>query len=107
MSSDRSDSNNPAGGKPPVAVALGYDPEQDAAPRVLATGKREIAQRIVEVARSHGVPIHQDAALVERLAMLELESLIPPELYQIVAEILLFVYRLDDQWKERMGGRDR
>jgi flagellar biosynthesis protein len=89
-----------------VAVALGYNPDQESAPRVVATGKGEIARRIVEIAERHGVHIHQDAALAERLSMLELESVIPPELYQIVAELLLFVYRLDDQWKSRYrGGR--
>lgn len=90
-----------------VAVALGYDPEKDSAPRVLASGRREIAERILETARQHGVPIHQDAALAERLALLELDSLIPPELYLIVAELLLFVYKLDDQWRDRIRGGAR
>lgn len=88
----------------PVAVALGYNPPRDAAPRVLAAGRRETARRILEIAQQHRIPIHHDPALAERLAQLELESLIPPELYQIVAELLVFVHRLDEQWQKRHRG---
>ncbi|NPV92101.1 MAG: hypothetical protein HPY50_15145 [Firmicutes bacterium] len=106
MSPNREKPDGPEADRSQVAVALGYDPERESAPKVVATGKGEVAKRIVEIARRHGVHIHQDAALAERLAMLELESVIPPELYQIVAELLLFVYRLDDKWKvKHAGGR--
>ena len=103
-SSNRGKPDSPEASPAQVAVALGYDPDHESAPKVVATGKGEIAKRIVEIAKQHGVHIHQDAALAERLAMLELESMIPSELYQIVAELLLFVYKLDDQWKSRNGG---
>ncbi|MDH7479227.1 MAG: EscU/YscU/HrcU family type III secretion system export apparatus switch protein, partial [Syntrophomonadaceae bacterium] len=67
-------------------------------------GRREMARRILETAQRHQIPIHHDPALAERLAQLELESLIPPELYQVVAELLVFVHRLDEQWQVRHRG---
>ncbi|NLY56831.1 MAG: hypothetical protein GX058_10050 [Firmicutes bacterium] len=79
------------------AAALKYDPLTDAAPRVIASGSGEIAERILAIAEAHGIAIHQDSTLVELLAALELNSEIPPELYGIVAEILAFIYRLDQQ----------
>jgi len=92
---------------PKKAVALGYKPEQDQAPRVLAVGQGEVAQRILTLAKECDIPIHQDAALVERLAVLDLNAEIPPELYQIVAELLIFLYRLDDRWQQKMTGKLR
>jgi flagellar biosynthesis protein len=84
------------------AVALGYDPMQDRSPQVLAVGKGEVARRILELARENDIPVHQDAALAEKLAMLDLNTEIPPELFQIVAELLVFLYRLDDRWKQKV-----
>jgi flagellar biosynthesis protein len=77
-----------------TAVALAYESEKDAAPRVVATGRGELADRILAIAREHGIPIRQEPKLVETLASLEMEQEIPPELYAAVAEILAFVYRL-------------
>ena len=77
------------------AVALRYDDRRDPAPRVVAKGKGKIAEKILEVARRCGVPIHEDADLVEVLAKIELDQMIPPALYQAVAEILAFLYRLN------------
>ena len=88
---------------PVSAVALGYDPDQDRAPRVLATGRGDVAQKILALARKHNIPIHQDAILAERLALLDLNAEIPPELYQVVAELLVFLYRLDNRWKGKKG----
>lgn len=76
------------------AVALGYEADQDIAPRVLASGQGVLADRIVELARQAGVPILADPALARALASVELESAIPPELYAIVAEVLMYVYRV-------------
>jgi flagellar biosynthesis protein len=80
--------------QPPRAVALRYKPGEDAAPRLTAKGKGAVAERIVELARRHGVPIRQDRNLVEVLSRLDLEQEIPPQVYRAVAEILAFVYRL-------------
>ncbi len=77
------------------AVALRYDPEKDQAPRVVAKGRGYLAELILEVAREHGIPIREDAALVEALSRVELEAEIPPELYEAVAVILAWAYRLN------------
>ncbi len=78
----------------PRAAALRYDPDTDRAPRVVARGEGHIADRILEVARREGVPIHEDRALVDVLARLDVETEIPPELYRVVAEIIAFVMRV-------------
>lgn len=82
------------------AVAVKYEFE-DLAPRVKASGRGIIAERILEVAKNNNIPIVEDPALVEVLSRLELDSLIPPELYQVVAEILAYVYRLDREMAAR------
>ena len=81
-----------------AAVALKYDHARDAAPRVTATGRGFVADRILALAHEHGVPIREDADLVQMLAQLDLHQEIPPELYQVVAEILAFVYRLNSAY---------
>ncbi len=77
-----------------LASALAYD-MADEAPQVVATGKGLVAERILEIAREHNVPIREDRVLAEALSALSVGELIPPELYQAVAEVLAFVYRLD------------
>jgi flagellar biosynthesis protein len=77
------------------AVALKYDPGQGEAPVVVAKGKGLIADRILDAALEHGIPIQEDAALVEVLSKLDLDQQIPAELYDLVAEILTFIYRSD------------
>jgi flagellar biosynthesis protein len=76
------------------AAALHYDPDRDRAPRLVARGDGHVAERILELAREHGIPVHEDAALVDLLSRLDLDTEIPPELYRVVAEIVAFVYRL-------------
>lgn len=80
-----------APGKRPVAVALTYDAPN--APRVVASGRGLIGQRIIEAAEAHGVPIEKNAMLAEALSTIELETEIPERLYVAVAEILAFVLR--------------
>jgi flagellar biosynthesis protein len=77
------------------AVALRYSPESDHAPILTAKGKGRVAEEIIRRAREHGVPIQEDASLVEVLSKLDLDTEIPPELYQLVAEVLSFIYRTD------------
>ena len=77
------------------AVALRYDQEQDAAPMVVAKGRALLAERIIELAAEHGVTMYEDPDLVELLYTLDLDTQIPVELYQAVAEVLAFVYRLN------------
>ena len=77
------------------AVALRYDPASSNAPVVVAKGARLIAQRIREVAEEHQIPVIRNAPLTRTLyAVAEVGREIPPELYEAVAEVLAFVYRL-------------
>lgn len=80
--------------KPKQAIALEYDPS-DEAPRVIASGKGALAERIIEKAKEADVPIHRDDKLADTLARLEIGDMIPPELYEVVAEILVFVDSMD------------
>jgi flagellar biosynthesis protein len=84
--------------KPPTrsrqAVALRYQPGADSAPKVAAKGKGYLAEKILEMARAHNIPVREDKNLVQILSRLELEQEIPPQVYQTVAEILSFIYRL-------------
>ena len=85
--------------KSPKAVALKYDRKKDNAPRVIAKGRGEIAEKIIEVARAHNVPLYEDKNLIQILEALDLETEIPPELYRAVAEVLAFIYRLNGKRK--------
>jgi flagellar biosynthesis protein len=78
--------------RPKRATALRYDGGD--APRVVATGKGLVAEKILEAARAAGVALREDPVLLEALATLELEQEIPPELYRAVAEALAWAYRL-------------
>ena len=80
--------------KDKTAVALAYNPG-DEAPKILATGKGHIAEKIMEEAEKAGVPFYKDNKLAETLSKLEIGDAIPPELYEVVAEILLFVDDMD------------
>ena len=77
------------------AVAIKYDPEQYDAPIVLAKGEDHLAQKIKEKARENNIEIVENKPLARMLyANVEVGQVIPPELYQAVAEVLAFVYRL-------------
>ena len=78
-------------------MALKYDRKKDNAPRVIAKGRGEIAEKIIEVARAHNVPLYEDKNLIQILEALDLETEIPPELYRAVAEVLAFIYRLNSK----------
>ena len=78
-----------------VAAAIQYDPEKDAAPRVTAKGKGYVADKIIELAKKHGIPVKNDPCLVEILSRLDIDEQIPVEVYRAVAEILAFVYSLN------------
>ncbi|AIQ47882.1 FhlB domain-containing protein [Paenibacillus sp. FSL R7-0273] len=83
------------------AVALKYTPGQSDAPVVVAKGQGVIAEAILQKAKENGVAVQEDAALVEVLSKLDLDQQIPPELYNLVAEILSFVYQSDRQAGKR------
>ncbi len=79
------------------AAALRYQRGSHTAPAIVAKGKGSVADRIIALAREHGVPIREDHNLVEALSTLDLDSEIPPELYKAVAEVLAFIYRLSGE----------
>lgn len=84
------------------AIALEYNPAEDA-PRVIASGKGALAERIIERAKEADVPIHRDDKLADTLSRLDIGDMIPPELYEVVAEILVFVDSCD-KLKGKMRG---
>ncbi|WP_410514988.1 EscU/YscU/HrcU family type III secretion system export apparatus switch protein [Paenibacillus sp. BR2-3] len=77
------------------AVALKYTPGQSEAPVVVAKGQGAVADAILQKAKENGVAVQEDAALVEVLSKLDLDQQIPAELYQLVAEVLSYVYQSD------------
>lgn len=77
-----------------IAVALGYDPDRFDAPFVIAKGKGDVARKILEEAKKHGIPIVRSPELVKKLYELEVLQQIPEELFVAVAEILVFVQSL-------------
>jgi flagellar biosynthesis protein len=79
------------------AAAIRYDQTSDLAPKVVAKGRGQIAEKIIALAKEHGVPLYPDPNLAQILEALELDSEIPTELYRAVAEVLVFIYRLNSK----------
>jgi flagellar biosynthesis protein len=75
----------------PLAVALQYDAPN--VPKVVAMGRGELGQRIIDTAREHGVPLEENTVLAEALSTVEVEEEIPEALYLAVAEVLAFILR--------------
>ncbi|MFO0727426.1 MAG: EscU/YscU/HrcU family type III secretion system export apparatus switch protein [Myxococcota bacterium] len=88
-----------------IAVAIKYDKEKGKAPRVVAKGVRIHAEKIKELAKQYGVPILRNVPLAQALNKLELEEEVPEELYEAVAEVLAFVYKLKEEQENRHKGR--
>lgn len=82
------------------AAALQYSPGENSAPKIVAIGKGEAAEKILETAKEASVPIVQNAGLAHTLNKLNIGDEIPPELYEVVAEILVFVGNLDRNYGE-------
>jgi flagellar biosynthesis protein len=82
------------------AVAIAYDREKDRAPRVVAQGYGELAERIIEEANRSGVFVHDSPELVALLMNLNLDEVIPEELYRVVAELLVWLSTLDKEHSE-------
>ena len=78
-----------------AAVALSYTPEEEA-PKVIATGKGYLAEKILEAAKENNIPIHEDEKVAGVLSKLGVGEYIPQELYEVVAEILVFVDNMDN-----------
>ncbi|MDF2945063.1 MAG: flagellar biosynthesis protein [Herbinix sp.] len=80
--------------KPRTAVAISYEPN-DNAPKVIASGRGYLADKIIEKAKEADIPLHKDEKLANTLSKLEIGDMIPPELYEVVSEILVFVDKMD------------
>ena len=87
-------------GKKTGAVAIQYIAEKDPAPRVTAKGWGLIADQIIKKARENNVPIKEDRDLLQLLSALDVNELIPPELYKVIAEVLAFVYSLNKKMEK-------
>jgi len=83
------------------AVALRYDRKIDDSPKVVAKGRGKVAQKIIELAQKHDIPIKDDPDLIEVLSSLELNEEIPSEIYVAVAELLAFVYSMNSNRSEK------
>lgn len=89
--------------KEKTAVALSYDPS-DVAPKIVATGKGHVADKIIASAKENDVPFYKDSKLADTLSKFEIGEAIPPELYEVVAEILVFVDGME-KVKAKLDGR--
>lgn len=89
--------------KEKTAVAVAYEPGE-MAPKILATGKGAVADKIIEKAKESHVPLYQDHKLAKTLSKLQIGEMIPPELYEVVAEILVFVDGMD-KMKQKLDMR--
>lgn len=86
---------------PEIAVAIKYDKSEDGAPKVVAKGMNQRADKIKEIARKAGVPVMRNVALAHALNKLEVGDEVPEELYDAVAEVLNYVYALSQEQKKR------
>ncbi len=86
------------------AVALKYNPQMSA-PKVVAKGQGYLAEKILENAKENKVTVYEDKALVEELEKIDLGLNIPPYLYEVVAQVLLFVSDLDKKEEYRRNVR--
>lgn len=84
--------------KPLQAVALHYDNRPESTPKVIATGRGDLAQQIIAAAEDAGVDIVQDPDLLEILGRVPVGEDVPAELFQAVAEILAFIYRINGRY---------
>ncbi len=94
---DSTQDTSPAPSRRQLAVALRYHEDRDAAPRVIAKGAGNVARKIIEVAEANNIPVRSDPDLVQSLSQLDLGQAIPSELYPAVAEVLAYVYRMNNQ----------
>jgi flagellar biosynthesis protein len=91
--------------EPKLVAALKYDAGKDRAPHLAAKGRGMVAEKIIELAIKHNIPVRNDPALVQMLSKLDIDEAIPHELYQAVAEILAFVYRMNEERRQASSSR--
>ena len=83
-----------------MAAALTYDSRKDSAPKLIAKGRGNIAEKIIELAKKNNIPIQSDPDLVQILSKLDVDEQIPVELYKAVAEILAFIYSANNRYRK-------
>ncbi len=83
-----------------IAAALGYNKDADDAPRLLAKGQGHIAEKIIEVAKQNDTAVYKDERLSQQLQNLELGQAIPESLYNVVAEVLVFISKVDARYQK-------
>ena len=83
------------------AIALSYQKGNTVAPKVVAKGAGFLAEKIVEAAQQHSVPIYQNKTLASMLMAIELDRELPAEVYQAVAEVLAHIYYLDQKMEKK------
>jgi len=84
------------------AIALAFDPDKDSAPRVVAMGQGEVAEKILAIGKEFNIPVKEDKLLTQALSKVDLDQEIPPELYAVVAEVLAFVYRIKEEKEKKI-----
>lgn len=96
---DKKDSRTEEAVKPTgsEAVALSFDPTRDRAPKVTAKGEGDLAEEIIRLALEHGIPIKYDPDLLQVLSKLDVGQAIPEEAFLVVAELLAFIYRVNQE----------
>ncbi len=85
------------------AAAISYSPLEDDVPKIVALGKGVIADKMIEKAKENDIPIQENAELSHALNKLNIGSKIPPELYEIVAEVLVFVAHIDRDYESLLS----
>ncbi len=87
---------------PREAVGLRYEGDESSAPRVIARGRGELAERILAVAEEHGVPVRRDPDLLQLLAVSQVGDEIPTEVYGAVAQLISFLWRLNAEGADEL-----
>ena len=90
-----------------TAAALRYDPERDEVPVLAAYGEGLVAERIIETAQEHGIPVTEDAGLAAVLSKITVGDYIPPQLYEVVAKLLIFVAQSDREYGEKIRNKNK
>lgn len=81
------------------AVAIGFIEELDDAPKVLAKGYGKIGEEIIAIGKENDIMIREDELLMESLSRLEIGEKVPPKLYQVIAELLAYVYKVENKYR--------
>ncbi|MEE9258644.1 MAG: EscU/YscU/HrcU family type III secretion system export apparatus switch protein [Nitrospinaceae bacterium] len=85
------------------AVALKYRTDQDPAPKISAKGEGLVAERIIALAKENQVPIKEDPDLVQILSQVDINREVPASVYKVVAELLAFVYKMNQKYPNLPG----